>query len=575
MQEGVQDRARRSITAPLRHRDVRTLAGALAVSQTGDWLYNVALLVFVLKQTNSPAWVAAAGIVRLLPIVILGPVGGVIADRYRRRRVMILSDLLRSAIMVGLFVVTVSHNASTSQSKLAALATILLAGFATSSGVAYQPCVNAAIPVLVDEDELSATNAVMSTIANLCVFVGPAIGAVLLLRGIPVAFAFNAVTFCISAFLVSRIKGDLGPLRVEMSQGEAGETSTFFQELKQGVGAVTSSKDVVVLVGAWSADSFVYGMQIVVFTLIATELLGTGESGISLLYAASGIGGLIGAFVANWAANRPRQGALVGVATAVAGGVLIAFVATKGLPLAGYSLAAVDGVATIVIDVLVITSLQRMLGNDLLGRALGAVDASVVAGMVAGSVAAPILVSLTSLNGALVIGGALVVLVGLLFLQRARAIDRVASERAERLAPRVEMLDGLNIFEGASRATLEALAGEITDEHVDAGTVVIREGDEPDDLFVAVTGHLSVSAEGRGVVGELGEGDYFGEIGLLRRIPRTATVTATTECELYRIPGAEFLRIVNEGGQVSGGLLRSMQTRLATTRPAAREDSGS
>jgi MFS family permease len=569
----VQEKAKRSITAPLRHRDVRTLAGALAVSQTGDWLYNVALLVFVLKQTNSPAWVAAAGVVRLLPVVILGPFGGVAADRYPRRRVMIASDLIRSMIMLGMFVVTLTHDGG--GSKAAATAAIVLAGLATSFGVAYQPSVNSAIPILVDEDELSATNAVFSMIANVCVFIGPTIGALLLLRGIPVAFAFNAVTFCLSALLVSRIKSDLGPLKVERERGddaEPEETPSLFTELKEGIGAVTSSKDVVVLVGAWSADSFVYGMQIVVFTLIATELLGTGESGISLLYAAAGIGGLIGAVVANWASSRPRQGGIVGLATAIAGGVMIAFIFTDGLPLAGYALAAADGVATIVIDVLILTSLQRMLGNDVLGRAFGAIDASVFAGMIVGSVAAPILVGLTDLRGALVIGGGLVVLVGLLVLRRARGIDRVAAERAERLAPRVALIDGLNIFEGASRATLEALAGEITDEHVDAGTVVIREGDEPDDLFVTVSGHLSVSAEGRGVVGELGEGDYFGEIGLLRRIPRTATVTATTDCELYRIPGAEFLRIVNEGGQVSGGLLRSVQTRLATTRPAARDD---
>jgi CRP-like cAMP-binding protein len=572
----VQDRAKRSITAPLRHRDVKTLAGALAISQTGDWLYNVALLVFVLKQTNSPAWVAAAGVVRLLPVVMLGPFGGVAADRYPRRRVMIASDLIRSVIMLGMFAVTLTHGTDAGASKTAAAAAILLAGLTTSFGVAYQPSVNAAIPVLVDEDELSATNAVFSMIANVSIFVGPAIGAVLLLRGIPVAFAFNAVTFCLSALLVTRIKGDLGPLKLERSQaesgGEAEERASFFEELKQGIGAVTSSKDVVVLVGAWSADSFIYGMQIVLFTLIATELLGTGESGISLLYAASGIGGLIGAVIANWAASRPRQGGMVGWATAGAGIVLIAFVATNGMPVAGYTLAAVDGIATIVIDVLILTSLQRMLGNEVLGRAFGAIDASVFAGMIVGSIVAPILVSLTNLRGALVIGGTLVTAVGLLVLQRARAIDRVAAERAERLAPRVDLIDGLNIFDGASRATLEALAGEITDEHVDAGTVVIREGDDPDDLFVAVSGRLIVTAEGRGQVGELGAGDYFGEIGLLRRIPRTATVSAATDCELYRIPGEEFLRIVNEGGQVSGGLMGSVQARLAVTRPAIREE---
>ena len=281
------------------------------------------------------------------------------------------------------------------------------------------------------------------------------------------------------------------------------------------------------------------------------------------------------------AATRPRQGAIVGVAVAVAGLVMITF-SVVHTPIVGYTLAAIDGAATIVIDVLVLTSLQRMLGNDMLGRAFGAIDALVVAGMVVGTLVAPVLVSTLGgsganastqgLKGALVVGGGLVLAVGLLVLQRARGIDRAAAERAQRLAPRVDLLEVLNIFEGASRVTLEALAAEITEAHVEAGTVVIVEGDEPDDLYVTVSGNLVVTAEGRGVVGELDAGDYFGEIGLLKQIPRTATVTAATACELYRIPGQEFLRLVNEGGARTGNLFQNLQSRLAITRPALREE---
>jgi MFS family permease len=568
----LQETTHKKITAPLHHRDLRYLVAGLAVSQTGDWLYNVALLVFVLQRTGSPAWVAAAGIVRLIPYVVFGPIGGVIADRYPRKRVMVYSDLIRAVIMVGLVVVTA---AASEHSIGAAFITILLAGFATTFAVAYLPSVNAAMPVIVNEDELSAANSILSTVANVCIFIGPAIGGVLLLLGSPsVAFAFNAVTFCLSAVFVSQIKGDLGPLKAEVeTEGAAGDEAppNFMEHLKGGIGAITTSKDVLVLVGAWAADAFLYGMEIVLFTLIATELLKVGDQGISFLYAGVGIGGLAAAVLANRAANRPRQGALVGIATAVAGLSLVAYAAVT-VPFVGYTLAAIDGAATIVLDVLIVTSLQRMLGNEMLGRAFGAIDALVVAGMVLGSLVAPILVSLVDVKATLVIGGGFVVAVGLIVLQRARGIDRAAAERAQRLAPRVDLLIGLNIFEGASRVTLEALAAEISDEHVEAGTVVIHEGAEPDDLFVVVSGHTVVTAEGRGVVGELDAGDYFGEIGLLKRIPRTATVTASTACELYRIPGEEFLRLVNEGGAQTSSLFQNLQSRLAVTRPAQREE---
>src|SRR4051812_50223279 len=88
--------------AALRSRPFRRLLTALAVSQAGDWLYNVALLAFVYERTDSPAWVAATTAVRVVPVVLLGPLGGVLADRYDRRRVMVGSDTVRALCMLGL-----------------------------------------------------------------------------------------------------------------------------------------------------------------------------------------------------------------------------------------------------------------------------------------------------------------------------------------------------------------------------------------------------------------------------------------------------------------------------------------
>ena len=79
------------------HRSFRRLLVALAVSQAGDWLYNVALLAFVYERTHSAGWLAATTAARVVPIVVLGPLGGVIADRFDRRRVMVASDVVRAA----------------------------------------------------------------------------------------------------------------------------------------------------------------------------------------------------------------------------------------------------------------------------------------------------------------------------------------------------------------------------------------------------------------------------------------------------------------------------------------------
>ena len=119
----------RTLWTPLRHRDFRYLVTGQAISQTGDWLYNVALIVFVYDQTRSGAWVAAAGIVRLLPYTLFGALGGMVADRWSRRRVMIVSDVTRAMAMVGLALVAAAGGS--------AVLAIGLAGLATTLAVAY------------------------------------------------------------------------------------------------------------------------------------------------------------------------------------------------------------------------------------------------------------------------------------------------------------------------------------------------------------------------------------------------------------------------------------------------------
>jgi len=555
---GEGEKQARGMRAPLRHRDFRYLATGLAISQTGDWLYNVALLILVLNATGSATWVAAAGIVRLLPYVLFGSLGGVVADRYPRKTVMIVSDLARAVIMAGLGLVALS--------SAPPLFAIVLAGASTTFAVAYGPSVSAGLPLLVDEDELSAANSITTTISSVCIALGPAVGGVLLLLGSPAtAFFFNAVSFLGSAVAVAQVRTNLGPIDVTHTRGEE---PSLPDRLREGIDAMRGSTDVMVLVGAWCANGFLYGSQVVLLTLLATGRLGIGDDGLSFLYAAVGIGGIAAASVAHRAADRPRQAVAVGVATLITAvaWAAMAFATTGAV---AYLLSAIDGAATIVLEVLILTSLQRMLGNAVLGRVIGAVDSLVVAGMLLGSIVAAPLVPLIGVSATALLAAVLVAVSGILVLAYARAIDRRAAEHAGARAPLVTMLQALDLFEGASRATLEALAEELTPEHALAGTVVIREGDEADDLFLVETGHLDVTTVAKGHVGELTEGHYFGEIGLLHKIPRTATVTADADCELYRMPGESFLRLLNEGASQSASLVNNLQARLASTSARA------
>jgi MFS family permease len=292
--------------------------------------------------------------------------------------------------------------------------------------------------------------------------------------------------------------------------------------------------------------------------------------GVAFLYAAIGVGGLAAAGLARRLADRSEAGVVLSLA-AVLCGVPMATLAVLTLPSAALVVLLIEGAAMIVVDVMVATSLQRVLGAEVLGRAFGALDSLIVAGMLFGMLVAPIVVSTLGLTTALVVGGALMVVAGVAVWSQRRAIDSSIVAYSGPLRDRVAVLRRLSIFRGASRATLEHLAEALTEEDIDTGVSVIRQGDEPDDLFVVVRGELEVTVATRDGpdrrVGDLGSGDYFGEVGLLQKIPRTATVRTVIPCRLYRVPGQEFLDIVSQGSVRSRTLARTTRTRVASVGP--------
>jgi CRP-like cAMP-binding protein len=147
-------------------------------------------------------------------------------------------------------------------------------------------------------------------------------------------------------------------------------------------------------------------------------------------------------------------------------------------------------------------------------------------------------------------------------------------ERGRRaLAPRVRLLEDLRLLEGAGRPAVERLAAAVVEERVPAGTVLLRQGDPADDLLVLVDGELEVDREDDGVsrlVNRMVAPDYLGEIGLVERIPRTATVTAHTDAVLWRVPGQTFLDAITAGAGLSALLAGGVRTRLARTPAALR-----
>ena len=380
----------------LRQRDLRVLFSGLVISQAGDWLYNLALLAFVYERTGSTVWVGITTAARIVPEVVLGPLGGVLADRHDRRVVMILSDVLRAASMGALALVAFAGAPIVLAPILAALC--------TAAGAAYPQCVVAVLPRLVGAGDLAAANAARISITALCVIAGPAIGAALLiLSSAAVVFAVNGATFLVGAALVAALPREA--LRRPAGAVEEAHAS-IRSDLAVGWRALRENPEALPLVGAEIVSSSVYGALTVLFVLIG-ERLGLGAAGYGYLVSALGVGGVLGAGLAHRAASsdRPRR-ALIAAAAAIA--VPLVLLTVSGSVAAALALAACIGAGQFVTEVVSDTTLQRSLHPTVFARAYGLAVPACVAGIVAGALLAPPCVAVIGLNGTLALTGGLV-----------------------------------------------------------------------------------------------------------------------------------------------------------------------
>jgi MFS family permease len=391
--------------AVLRQRNIRRLLAGLAISQAGDWLYNLALLAFVYDRTHSSTWVGLTTAARIVPLIVLGPLGGVLADRIDRRALMIGCDLMRAATMAALAAVVLVHAPIVLAPIMAALC--------TAAGAPYIPAVQAVLPRLAGADQLPAANAARVGLTHICVVAGPVFGALLLLLGSPaIAFALNGVTFVIGGIVVAGLPRD--DLRVDTGGSRAG----LISGLQAGWTALKGCADAGVLVGANMVASAIYGACTVLFVLVSHRL-GLGSSGYGYLLGAAGAGGVLSAGLAQRAAAGTRPRRALTVAVLAIGAPLPLVAVTRWAP-AALALVAIFGAGSIVAEVVADTQLQRSLDPGVVARAYGFVLPANLAGIAAGALLAPLCVSVAGLSGSLVLLGAAAIAYGALVVARPR-----------------------------------------------------------------------------------------------------------------------------------------------------------
>ncbi|MGH3176892.1 MAG: MFS transporter, partial [Streptosporangiaceae bacterium] len=406
-----------TIRSALRYPDFRWLLSALAVSQIGDWLYNLALVVLVYDRTHSALWAGATTAARVVPVVVLGPLGGVLADRFDRRRIMIVCDLARMGLMVVL--------AAIAAFRLPIVLAPVIAAAATAAAAPYIPCVAAVTPRFVEDADLPGANAARSAVTGAGIVLGPALGGVLLLLGSPAsAFGLNALTFGLSALAVLAIRAESAfrPRRA------ADRPDGLLRQVAQGAAALRAHRTALRLIGADTVCSVLYGAQTVLLLMVSRQV-GLGAQGYGYMFAAIGAGGLLGTALAGRVSRLDTRPVLA-AALALAG-LPTLLLAVVRWPAAAIVLTGLTGMGALLVEILTDTTLQRELDEDVFGRAYGIAFPAAITGIVVGSVIAPGLAALLGGSGALIAVGGTVLGYALLVM---RGADDAAADPASQPA---------------------------------------------------------------------------------------------------------------------------------------------
>lgn len=535
-------------------RDLRLLIGAFVVDQAASWSYNVVLIAYLFERTHSTTWITALVTTRWIVGLVCGGYAGVLADRYDRRAVLVASGTISCAVTVLIALVVATDGPL--------LALVAAAGLLSATCTPVRPASGALVPEVVDESTLVAANSIFAFLESLVVVLGPGIGALLLLTGDPVwGVVLNAASFLVSALLYSRLS--------VRSRGDAEPGGNVLKQWGAGVSAVLQHRKALVLTVFLLIDSAAINAANVVMPALAAHL-GGGPSAYSLLLGANALGGVVAAGLANRLAASARVAAIIMVSIVLECLPLWLCVFVGSVPPAAV-LQIISGAGMVIVDVLAFTSLQRDLPREVLGRVLGSVDMLLLGASIAATFAASAVLSAVDLNWAFAILGVGLPALALLGLPALRQLDAETAGRVERLRARTGVLQRLDLFAGANQAVLERLAEDAVPESVAAGTPIISQGDPADAFWVLTEGELAISAElpdGRHAdLPPVYAPGYVGELGLMHRTSRSATVTTATDSQLLRISGTAFLEALEEAAP-SPTMLNRAGVRLARTSVA-------
>jgi len=538
---------------------LRRVVLAFGAFNLADWARWLAVLIYAFERGGAVE-AGAISLLQLLPAAVIAPIGAALGDRFPRERVLLLSYVLQAILMLG-----------TGAAVLAGATPVLVYGLAILGASAItltRPAHGSLLPWIARTPaELTAANAASGTMEGLGILAGQAMaGVVVQLAGPGVALLLAGTIAATAALAVVGLRvpkrARAAPVVADPERDAPGHGGGLAAELVGGLVAVArfrGPRTVVLLLGA---AAVVWGALDVLLVVLALDVLNAGASSVGFLNALAGVGGLAGATLALSLAGRLRL-ALPFAAALLVWGVPLIVIGAVPLPIVAGTLLVVAGAGRTVQDVIGRTLLQRTCPDAVLARVLGVVEGVFMLAFGLGSVIVPAFILLVGPTTAFVVTGLLLPICVVLAWPALRALDATAVVPVREIA----LLRGIPLFSPLGPPVLEQLALHLEPLAFPAGTTIFRQGDPGDRLYLVAAGQVEISIDGR-AVGRQGLGTEFGEIALLRDVPRTATVVAATDVELLAMPRQVFLAAVTGDPRSTIAAGEVVRARLGTARPA-------
>lgn len=529
------------------HPQLRRLAvafGLFAIAENATW---IAITVFAFTRGG----VGEAGlvaVVQLAPAVAVAPFAAYAGDRFRKDVVLVVGYAVQAVTMLA-----------TAAAMWGGAPELIVYAAATSAAVAVtftRPAVGSLLPIATTTPtDLTAANVTMGVLQFFGAFAGPAIAG-LLLRGDgepALVFASMGVALVVAALLVCRLGLDRTMVHSEAAVG----TADVIHDALGGFRTLRSDADLRLLVGVASLGALVVGACDVLVVAVASGLFDESQPARAGLFgAAFGLGALLGALGSVAFVGRTKLAVPLAIAVGASGGAM-AMIAAMSHVAPVVLLFVLCGTGESLSRITASSLVQRFAPANVLSRVFGVLEGLDMAAIAAGAAAASLLANWLGLRAGLLVLGLIVPALVVAAAPRLRRIDAAAPSPRPEL---VELVLGIPMLARLSPPTLERLLAGMEAHEIDAGAVVVRQGDEGDRYYVVERGELTVSVDGK-PARTLGPGSGFGEIALVRDVPRTATITAITPTLLHSVRRADFLTALS-GHPAGLGAARDHAQRL-------------